>query len=337
MDPVLVPTIRADEVRTEAPSAPRRKATWRSRLGRLAIVAVPFVILAAVLLLEMRTSNLQALVLSRFAREIGWAVESHAGTALRAPDAGPYDTRLGYNRLPGFLERLESAGFTISAQAHPSPRMGYLVTRGVFPIYREKTQAGLSITDRQGASLYESRTPERVFASFDAIPPLIISTLLFVENRELLDPQRPRLNPAVEWYRLSKAVGFDILGKFGRQGQPIGASTLATQIEKFRHSREGRTRSPGEKFKQMVSASLRAYQGGTLTLPARRQIVVDYLNSTPLAAAPGYGEVLGLGDGLRAWYGVPLEDTDRILSGDRAPDAARGQAYRQGLSLLLAP
>src|SRR5262249_53173291 len=33
---------------------------------------------------------------------------------------------------------------------------------------------------------------------------------------------------------------------------------------------------------------------------------------------------------------VPLEDTDRILSGDRAPDAARGQAYRQVLSLLLA-
>jgi len=337
MDPVLVPTIRANEVRAAGASAPRRTATWRSRVSRLAIVAVPFVILAAVAFLEVRTSNLQALFLSRFTREISWAVESHVGTPLRAPDAGPYDTRLGYNRLPAFVDRLQAAGYTISAQAHPSPRMGYLVTRGVFPIYREKTQAGLSITDRQAGSLYEARSPERIFSSFDAIPPLVVSTLLFVENRELLDPQRPRLNPAVEWYRLTKAIGFDILGKLGRQGQPIGASTLATQIEKFRHSREGRTRSPGEKVKQMLSASLRAYQGGALTLPARRQIVVDYLNSTPLAAAPGFGEVLGLGDGLWAWYGVPLEATTKLLSTDGgASDTARAQAYRRVLSLLLA-
>lgn len=301
MDPVLVPTIRADKGRADARARPQRRTLRRSRLVRWAIVAVPFLLLAAAAVLEMRMSTLQALVLSRFAREISWAVEPRAGAALRAPDAGPYDSRLGYNRLPGFVERLQAAGYTIDAQARPSPRMDYLVARGLFPIYREKTQAGLSIVDRQGGSLYEARTPERVFENFDAVPPLIVTTLLFVENRELLDPQRPRLNPAVEWYRLSKAVGFDILGKLGRQGGPIGASTLATQLEKFRHSREGRTRSPGEKFKQMLSASLRAYQGGTITLPARRQIVVDYLNSTPLAAAPGYGEVLGLGDGLWAW------------------------------------
>src|SRR5262249_52964142 len=269
---------------------------------------------------------------SALGREITWKVEPGASAVLRAPDAGPYDTRLGYNRLPAFLERVQNAGYAVDRQARPSPRMGHLVTKGLFPIYREKTQAGLSIMDRTGDSFSAPRPPGRVFESFAAVPPLVVNPLLFVETREILDSERPRLNPAVEWPRLAKAVGFDILGKFGRQGQPIGASTLATQIEKFRHSREGRTRSPGEKFKQMLSASLRAYQGGTLTLPARRQIVVDYLNSTPLAAAPGYGEVLGLGDGLRAWYGVPLEDTDRILSGDRAPDAARGQAYRQVLS-----
>ena len=337
MDPVLVPTIRADEVHAGAKASPRRKIKRRSRIVRWAIVAVPFLSLAAIAFLEMRTSNLQALVLSRFARGISWAVETNPGKTLRAPDAGPYDTRLGYNRLPSFVERLQTAGYAIDAQARPSSRMGYLVARGLFPIYREKTQAGISITDRQGVSLYEARTPERVFTSFDDIPPLIVNTLLFIENRELLDAQRPRLNPAVEWYRLSKAIGFDILGKLGRQGQSIGASTLATQLEKFRHSREGRTRSSGEKFKQMLSASLRAYQGGPLTMPARRQIVVDYLNSTPLAAAPGYGEVLGLGDGLWAWYGMPIEETNRLLSADGDASApARAQAYRRVLSLLLA-
>src|SRR5262249_27929619 len=159
----------------------------------------------------------------------------------------------------------------------------------------------------------------------------------FVGKWRIRAGERPRRTPAVEWPRLAKAVGFDILGKFGRQGQPIGASTLATQLEKFRHSREGRTRSAGEKFRQMLSASLRAYQGGTRTIAARRQIVVDYLNSTPLAAAPGYGEVLGLGDGLWAWYGVEFEETNRLLAADLpSSDPARARAYKRVLSLLLA-
>src|SRR5262249_22855605 len=159
----------------------------------------------------------------------------------------------------------------------------------------------------------------------------------FVGKWRIRAGERPRLNPAVEWPRLAKAIGFDVLGRLGRQGQPIGASTLATQIEKFRHSREGRTRSAREKLRQMLSASLRAYQGGTRTLVARRQIVVDYLNSTPLAAAPGYGEVLGLGDGLWAWFGMELDATSRLLAADVSPsDPSRALAYKRVLSLLLA-
>jgi membrane peptidoglycan carboxypeptidase len=337
MDPVLAPTLRSETLPTAARTGARRKARGWMRVARLAIVALLLLVLAGAAVVEMRTSNLQALMLSTFSRQITWRLEPGPGAVLRAPDAGPYDTRYGYNRLPAFLERLRGAGYTVDRQARPSPRMGRLVTRGLFPIYREKSQAGLSVTDRRGESLYEARTPERVFQSFDAIPPLVVMTLLFVENRELLDSERPRLNPAVEWTRLAKAIGVEILGRLGRQGQVIGASTLATQIEKFRHSREGRTRSPGEKVRQMLSASLRAYQGGTRTMAARRQIVVDYLNSTPLAAAPGYGEVLGLADGLWAWYGMEFDDVNRLFAADVAPaDPARAQAYKRVLSLLLA-
>jgi membrane peptidoglycan carboxypeptidase len=338
MDPALAPTIPADGGRADARTTSRRKVRRWARLVRLLIVAALLLILASLALFEMRTSNLQALVLSALGRTIYWQLEPGPAPVLRAPGAGPYDTRLGYNRLPGFFERLQTAGYTIEGQAHPSPRMGYLVAQGFFPIYREKTQAGLSVTDRRGQSLYEARTPERVFESVDAIPPLVVRTLLFVENRELLDSERPRLNPAVEWHRLAKAIGFDILGRLGRQSQVIGASTLATQLEKFRHSREGRTRSAGEKFRQMLSASLRAYQGGTHTMAARRQILVDYLNSTPLAAVPGRGEVLGLGDGLWAWYGMEFEEANRLLAADVAPSdrPARAQAYKRVLSLLLA-
>ena len=69
----------------------------------------------------------------------------------------------------------------------------------------------------------------------------------------------------------------------------------------------------------MISASLRAYQGGAQTRAARRQILVDYLDSLPLAAAPGHGEVHGMGDGLRVWYGLDFR------GGQRAP---RGHARR---------
>ncbi|MBK6356965.1 MAG: hypothetical protein IPF44_09665, partial [Betaproteobacteria bacterium] len=36
---------------------------------------------------------------------------------------------------------------------------------------------------------------------------------------------------------------------------------------------------------------------------ARRRIVLDFVNPAPLGGIPGYGEVIGLGDGLWAWYG----------------------------------
>ena len=89
----------------------------------------------------------------------------------------------------------------------------------------------------------------------------------------------------------------------------------------------------------MVSASLRAYRDGADTSAARRQIVVDYLNSTPLSARTGFGEVNGLGDGLWAWFGTDFARANRLLSGPaRNPAALLEQArvYKQVLSLLLA-
>jgi hypothetical protein len=35
---------------------------------------------------------------------------------------------------------------------------------------------------------------------------LVVNTLLFIENREMLDPARPHRNPAIEWDRVSHAV-----------------------------------------------------------------------------------------------------------------------------------
>ena len=71
----------------------------------------------------------------------------------------------------------------------------------------------------------------------------------------------------------------------------------------------------------MASASLRAYLDGEDTLPRRRQIVVDYLNTVPLSAKAGFGEVNGIGDGLWAWYGRDFGEVNRLLA-----DAVRQRA-----------
>src|SRR5262249_60496398 len=55
----------------------------------------------------------------------------------------------------------------------------------------------------------------------------------------------------------------------------------------------------------------------------------------PLAAAPGYGEVHGLGNGLRAWFDL---DLDVVLDALSAPGAGPGEAaaYKHVLALLYA-
>jgi membrane peptidoglycan carboxypeptidase len=283
---------------------------------------------------ELRTSWLQARVFSATAKRISYTVEPGFGEALQ-PAHGPYDERLGYARLPEMARRLREARFEVEAQARPSPWLRRLNTLGVFPIYREKTQAGLEIYDRDGEALFVARYPGRVYRDFESVPPLVVASLLFVENREILDPTTPFRNPAVEWDRLLKAV-FDQGRKRIDPGYTgSGGSTLATQIEKIRHSPEGRTNSARDKFLQMLAASLRAYQEGEETWAARRQITVDYINSLPLASSAGYGEVLGLGDGLWAWFGADFEEVNQLL-GEVRETPQHAEAYRQVLSLLLA-
>ncbi len=101
-------------------------------------------------------------------------------------------------------------------------------------------------------------------------------------------------------------------------GSP-GGSTLATQIEKYRHSPNGRTASIRDKLQQMASASLRAYRLGEDTTEARRKLVVTYLNTMPLSAKSGFGEVHGIGDGLWAWYGRDFAEVQRTLRSAKSP------------------
>ena len=287
--------------------------------------------------LEMRTSRLQARIFAAMADDLTFRMEKGPSPAIRFPAASPYDTRLGYAGLPAYLEKLQSRGYHIDAQARMSPKMVEFADLGLYATYHEKTKVGLEILDCRAQPMFASRFPERYYQKFEDAPPLLVQSLLFIENRELLDPAYPHRNPAVEWDRFSKAVFDKTLSSIGLGGggRVAGGSTLATQIEKYRHSPEGRTGSLQDKMIQMASAMLRAYQDGEDTTRARRQIVLDYLNTVPLSAKPGYGEVNGIGDGLWVWYGRDFARTSAMLRGPmNSPDAVT--AYKEALSLMIA-
>lgn len=294
---------------------------------------------AGVLLVrEMRSSDYQARFFADLAGKASYTLGAGPSPAIRFPQSAPYDDRLGYSALPVFLGKLKTRDFEIVKQARISSGMADIVDQGYFAPYPEKTQSGLRILDCHNDSLFQERYPKRVFERFDDIAPILVQSLLFIENRELLDASHPKRNPAVEWDRLANAVLIRAKSAVTGDGRTPGGSTLATQIEKYRHSSEGRTSSIQEKLQQMVSASLRAYQQGEDTSAVRRQIVLSYMNTMPLSAKAGFGEVHGLGDGLWAWYGRDFNEVNRILKSAAAQNGdfnQQAQLYKQALSLLI--
>jgi membrane peptidoglycan carboxypeptidase len=285
---------------------------------------------------EMRGSRLQAREFSHLANSLTYTVENGPSDAIRYPGEGPFDRRLGYSALDQFLPRLLKRDYQIIRQARFSPALLHYSERGFFIPYAEKSQAGLSISDCRGTPLYQFIYPQQLYPAFADIPPVVVDSLLYIENRYLLQNEEPQLNPAVDWPRFAKAAWSQVAKLLSLPGQSAGGSTLATQLEKYRHSPDGLTLSGAEKLRQMFSASVRAYQGGPQTLEARQRVVRDYLNSVPLSAVPGHGEVHGLAEGLRVWYAAEFDTVNRLLADPAADPAARGLALRQVLSLMIA-
>ena len=281
---------------------------------------------------EMHTSQFQARYFSEIAKQLNYKLEKGISPAIRFPGYGPYDERLGYTRIPEFTKLLAAQHFVISSQARMSPAM---LNLHLSPIYPEKDQAGLAMFDSHQQLLYSIQSPAHIYANFNAVPKLLTDTLLFIEDRELLDDRYPMRNPAVNWSRLNRAV-FDQAVHFVIPSHDTpGASTLITQIEKYRHSPDGRTTSAREKLLQMESASIRAYLHGENNLATRRQTVVTYLNTVPLAALAGYGEINGFADGMKAWYGRSFTEINETLKYGQ-DGKKKAQIYKQALSLMIA-
>ncbi len=304
-------------------------------LRRLILSAVVVgLLLAASLTWEAKTSAVQSRVASSYAARLQYAVGAGRSPSLVFPNHGPFDEIRGYVMLPTFTERLATRGFTIAKQVRMNDDLVALTRAGVPPPYREPAPVGLVLRDWAGRTLFDATPRGYRFATYAEIPRLAVLSLLFIENRELADHDHPYRNPAVEWDRLGRAVVLYAGSKLGLDWRVEGGSTLAVQIEKFRHSVAGRTDSGGEKVRQIVAASLKAYREGRDTTERRREIVLDYLNSMPLGAAPGYGELYGLGEGLYAWFGLDQREVVAALDGD--DPRAKAHAFKHVLALIAA-
>ena len=337
---VPLPTDAAQPRLEASPSTVAASNRWR-RAARIAGWALLATVAAAVLALvtwEVHNSTFQSRWISQYAQGLTWELRDGATTSpLQAP-RGPYDVRHGYARIPQLQRHLVDSGFHVARQADPSRRLGVLAQYGVYPPYEEKNEPALVIVGPNGSTLYNARPDAHLFRDFVDIPPVIVQALLYVENRALLDDTRPRLNPALEWDRLLlSSVRYASDRVFGT-GNLSGGSTLATQVQKFRHTPGGRTGGLRDKAVQMASASLRAYHEGPDTRRNRRRIVVDYLNGLPLGAAKGVGEVRGLGEGMELWFGKDLEQLVVDLSRPEvgASLLQKGRSFKEALALILA-
>ncbi len=174
---------------------------------------------------ELRSSRLQATLWSLAAREASYRVEAGPSPRISFPGDGPYDERMGYSALPQHLERLQQQGFVIASQARQSPQLLAMAGQGLFIPYREKSQAGLLLLDCRGEALLALRQPQRQYARFEDIPPLLVQTLLFIEDRHLLDEDAPRRNPALDPERFGKAALQQLQQRIDASRPASGGST----------------------------------------------------------------------------------------------------------------
>ena len=170
----VVPTERVDE-------APLPEKTRRSRVrhGWKAFFLLLLIILVALGLAavrEMRTSKFQSREASKFAATLTYELQPGPSDAIRYPGAGPFDMRLGYSSLGEFLPRLIKRDYVIAAQTRFSQALMDYSDKGLFVPYQEKIQAGLLITDCRAAPLYQYKYPQQLYASFDAIPPVVVNS-----------------------------------------------------------------------------------------------------------------------------------------------------------------
>ncbi|MCL1142347.1 transglycosylase domain-containing protein [Shewanella gaetbuli] len=328
--------MKFDNYRPKLSSQPKVKKSTR-KLKWLLFLLMLIAAIGGFIAYEIKTSYFQSKWLHEYANKLTYQLYPFKTTEVIYPQYGPFDIRHGYTQLPQYIDKLISNGFVIKQQAGFSPLLMEYAQQGFFPPYNEKTQSGLIVKDCRNQTVFNGTYPKRVYQASNEIPQEVMNTLLFIENRQLWNPE-PHYNPVIDWPRFAVAVTTKLADIVGIDMPNAGGSTLATQIEKFRHSEFGLTLSIQDKLLQIGSAMVRVYQPSENTLEARKRIAQDYLNTVPLSSAPGFGEVNGIGDGLWAWFKTDFERANALLTPPFKAEETqeRGQVFRQIVALMIA-
>ena len=301
---------------------------------RLLVLLVLLIALA--LYQESRNHFYQSTFWHWYAAKLTYQVQPGAASHIVFPAAGPFDQRFGYTQLPQWSDKLQRSGFAIAAQSQFSDSLRHYTDYGFSPPYAEKNQAGLRIQGCQLEPLYQHKAPAFQFDSAQNIAPLLVQSLLFIEDRTLLTPDHFHANPVINLPRLGMAIWSQLQRAVGIPANAAGGSTLATQLEKYRHSPQGFTSGIADKARQLVSASVRVYQHSVDTRQSRQKIVLDYINTVPLAATAAYGEVNGMGEGLYAWFGADPIRVNRLLTQGAPYTDEQALALKQIMALIIA-
>ncbi len=328
-----------DERRSQPPRAVEPEPVVKGpRRSLIPVLLLQLLAAAGVLVAyEMHTAHYSSKPIADYAKTLTYQVQPGAASRIVYPESGPFDERHGYTKLPLLLPRLQERGFNIMSQAEFSPALQNYALQGFFPPYREKVQSGLFLADCRNQTIFDFNYPQRVYTKPQDIPLVVAHSLLFIENRNLLKIPATA-NPVMDWPRFVMAALSQVGKVLSVGGQSAGGSTLATQIEKFRHSPQGLTQSFKDKAVQIVSGTVRVYQHGVNTQGMRTRILQDYLNTVPLSSAPGHGEVHGIGDGLQAWFGSDFNRANLLLTSpvDENTRQERASYFRQILALMIA-
>ena len=107
-----------------------RRLSLALRIG----VALAAVVAAGLVVWEMQTFAIQARQFAALAARADYELVDGPSSAIQFPGTGPYDVRLGYARIPEFVDRLKGSGFNIERQASFSQRLLKLTSWGVSPL-----------------------------------------------------------------------------------------------------------------------------------------------------------------------------------------------------------
>jgi membrane peptidoglycan carboxypeptidase len=267
-----------------------------------------FIFIIGLVFVEMKTSYIQSYFFNKYSSKMSYNVKENG--RIIYPSFGPYNNRLGYTKISNITNKLNWK----TNRANWNDSLYNFVKSGYNPPFNEKITTGINIVDKNNLPIISSVRPKRTYETLKDVPDFIVKALSFVENKEILKNGKYK-NPAIDWYRLLLNSKNYLLSKVFNK-KVSGGSTIATQMEKFKFSPNGRTedingkKSSKEKFRQIVSASIRTYRNGRNTENTRKNIIVNFINSVPLGAIPDYGEVIGFGDALWYWFGTSFEDAN---------------------------